>query len=351
MPNDDYNDYANVYGCFARYQLFQFPNGHRCSSQQAFIDTATDRLTLLTETTVLRILFESSKTPKAIGVVAQHNETVFEIRARREVIICAGIYSAELLQRSGIGPRALLESLQIPVIVDSPHVGRHSTNQPVVPVFVQIDPDDADLSDPHSICAGGAMMPPLLPEDDPYRRSYQIITQFTHNTLVLAIVYNQPRSEGKVQVQSKNPYRISAMDNNFFGCSVDLKAFIECLRRYILPLVDRLTERNPKYQLLEPSRDVIADDAQLTQYILNRFLPTHHWSCTNRMSESIQTGVVNEVGRVYGADGLRVVDCSIQPIITDGNTCSMAYTIAAVIGNEMLKQSVIPGVDELPIPE
>jgi choline dehydrogenase len=351
LGSGDYN-VPRGFGAFERWQLFQEPDGARCSSAVAFLHEALleedeERdLTLVTDATVLRILFDpDEENPRAIGVEASIRGHVCCLFAKREVILCAGIYSAEILQRSGVGPQTLLESVGVPVIVDNPHVGRHLQNHVLVSMALQVpealmQQEGGSTLDRGDIYLGGAMLPsPLTALDDPDRRGFQLIGSRggdNGRTFSILAQYNQPHSEGVIQIQSADPLRVSLADNNYFGNPLDLAACRACYRAYLLPLATKLEKQHSEVKLLSPSRQVIDDDDALNKFILGSFFPAHHWTGANRMSTSIEDGVVNFEGLVFGCAGLRVVDCSIAPVSNDGNTSSQAFSLAAVISEWML---------------
>jgi len=120
--NDDFN--AAAQDGVGRYQVTQ-RNGMRCSTAVAFLHPAADRpnLTIETRMHVHRVLMEDTR---AVGVAAEHEGELVELRAEREVLLCAGAYnSPQLLLLSGIGPAEELAMREIESVVDLPEVGRN----------------------------------------------------------------------------------------------------------------------------------------------------------------------------------------------------------------------------------
>ena len=248
------------------------------------------------------------------------------IKAKREVILSAGIFSCELLQRSGIGPAKLLACLGIPPVVVNEHVGRHSVNHLLVAVTLN-NPSGAKKVD--ELYSGGAMLPALLPSDDANRRGYELIAIPVGDTTLISLLYLQSKSEGIIDIQGKDPFAPLIIDHNYFSVATDLQAFIRGIRIYLIPIIRDLTSRG--YTLVTPTIEIMNDDAKLTKYIFNDYIPSHYWAGSCRMGD-----VVDGVGRVYGTTGLRVVDCSICPVINDGNTSAAAYLVGKVIGDAIL---------------
>ena len=120
--NDDFNG-ATQEGA-GYYQLFT-RNGLRSSSATGYLKPVRDRanLDVQTDAHAMSVIFEGTK---AVGVRYRQGGVVKEARASREVILSAGaLQSPQLLQLSGIGPGALLQSHGIPVVKDLPGVGEN----------------------------------------------------------------------------------------------------------------------------------------------------------------------------------------------------------------------------------
>ena len=120
---DDYNGHQQE-GFGAMHMTVD--NGIRCSTARAYLKPALARpnLTLQSNAEVTRILFDKEKA--ADGVEIRQGRHVFQAEALHEIIVCAGaIGSPLLLQRSGIGPGATLQSAGVDVVHDLPGVGRN----------------------------------------------------------------------------------------------------------------------------------------------------------------------------------------------------------------------------------
>ena len=346
IPFDDYNNPSTPIGPFNKWELFQFPSGARASGDAAFLSSkvmnedgegrGNRKLKVFCKATVLKIIWDRAK---AIGVTALIDNEFVQVCARKKVILCAGIYSAQILQRSGVGPEPLLKCLGIPVIYDSPNVGRNLTNHLILPIIFSANPADPGLpeNDPRALYTGGAFLPPLLPEDDMGRRGYQIIGASTAPGMyMMIIIYLQPHSRGQIRIKNTDALDISLVDDNYFGNPLDIQAFMRAVREYIVPISQKLAQIDPSYQLQSPTLDQINDDAKLKDYIDRNFDHTHHWMSSNRMAQSPEEGVVDGCGHVFGVKGLVVADDSIAPVINDGNTNGPAYVIAKTISRILL---------------
>ena len=108
--------------------------GMRSSTSTAYLGEAKRRtnLTVLTRAEALRVVIENGR---AIGVEIAQAGVRKTIRCEREVVMCAGaIKSSQLLLLSGIGPADHLQSFAIPVVADSPNVGKNLQNHASFPL-------------------------------------------------------------------------------------------------------------------------------------------------------------------------------------------------------------------------
>lgn len=356
IPDDDYNNPLTNLGPFERWELFQKPDKLRESAATAFLGpTVLDsqgnglngrHLKVLFKTLSDRIIWDPVK-KVALGVKAIFNGQTIEVFARKKVIICQGNYSSDLLQRSGIGPTDLLSCLGIDIIQANPNVGKNWTNQTFVTIVFTANPADPGLppNDPQALYTGGAFLPPLLPSDNPNLRGYQLIganipaiPNVNPNLFVFLLVYLQPKSLGTIRIQSTDPTRVSLVDNNYFGDPRDLEAYVAGIQTYVTSIATALHQIDPTYNLISPPPGILNDPTALADFVIGDFNHTHHWMGSNRMANSIDQGVVDGFGNVFGVTDLMVVDNSISPHISDGNTAGPIFVLAYTIANYLLEQ-------------
>jgi choline dehydrogenase len=112
--------------------------GKRSSTFRAFLEGEVERrpnLTILTGAQAKRVIFSESLQATGVEYITAAGEIAIA-GATKEVILCAGaVASPQLLMLSGIGPRQQLESLGIPCLADSPHIGKHLKDHVQVPLF------------------------------------------------------------------------------------------------------------------------------------------------------------------------------------------------------------------------
>ncbi len=318
------------------------------------------------------------------------------VRARREVILSAGgVHSPQIMQLSGLGPRAVLAAANISTIVDLPGVGQNFQDHPMVTAafaltnFSSVHPSDADLfmnatfrawseavwaanrTGPNSIGVGNAaawlpfpVISPrwaevaanlsaqnhaaYLPPNADKRvaagyavqmASYAVAlrnnrTAFYNNVLTGgassgAHVLLHPLSRGTVNVDPVDPHNREPL--------VDYRALSNPLDSVLIADMIRFSRRfytqNPALAAYAPREmapgDYVNSDEDLAAYLSETLSPTeYHPAGTCAMLPRALGGVVDQKLRVYGVDGLRVVDASIFPTLPGANTCQTVYAVA-----------------------
>ena len=344
----DYNDPNTPMGPFISWQLYQNPNGERESASTAFLSDIMNekgkgvngrKLVVYWNTTALRILFDDQC---AEGVEFLRAGEYVKAKARKKVIVSAGINSAQLLMLSGIGPASPLKSVGIPVIYDNENVGKKLTNHTLnFAVFSKNHPPiqvKHGETDPNALYAGGAFLPDPAPGADQSRRGVQLVGFDSEESLSIAIIYLHPKSTGSIVIQSKDPLQIPLADEGFLANPDDLEAIKNIYKTYIKPIAEKLMAMDPTYELVSPTLDIINDDHELEHFIKEDFGHNHHHQGSLRMGPLEAGGVVDSRGYVYGVKNLIVADDSIVPYVVDGNTSAPAYFIGYTIANYLLSR-------------
>lgn len=339
---DDYNDPVTPIGTFARWSLFEQPNGNRANSSVNFLQDIVDkngnslhrsrRVKICLNTTVDRIKFDKHRRIEGLEVIT-NGKSKF-LRAKHEIILCAGIHSNEILQRSGIGDANVLRPLGIKVIYDNPLVGANSRNHLISMATFSANVADSpgNPDDPNALYTGGAFLP--NPGDTSNKRGFQWIGIDGGPGILMVAFYNlDPQSTGTDRIQNKDPFRVSAVSEHLLSDGIDLDRIVNVYQQQITALNTVFTS-NPDYDgyaLIEPSLDIINDTDALKKYIMLNIDHSHHWAGTCKMGV-----VVNSRGVVYGVEGLRVADISVAPIQPDGNTAGPAYFVSYNIAKKII---------------
>lgn len=346
----DYNDAATPIGTFTRWSLFQQPNGDRASSSTDFLASLVDvdgkpranvkNVQVLQNTTVTRVLFDDQK--RAYGVQVLRGGVSAIVRASKEVVLCAGIHSNEILQRSGVGPAAALEALGIPVVFGNDNVGAHLRNH-LINFAVFSTPNNGPgvpASDPSALYVGGGFLPSPNAVDQT-RRGFQWIGASASDTNLTVVFYNlDPLSEGTDRLQDSDPLRNTAVSEQLFSNPADLQRIVDVYQVQIAALATQLAAIDPLYVLVDPPATLLqpAQEEDLKEYIKDQIEHSHHFQSSNRAAPLAQGGVVAGDGTVHGVSRLRIADVSIAPVTTDGNTAGPAMLIGYIIAQQIVKK-------------
>jgi choline dehydrogenase-like flavoprotein len=343
--------------------------GRRWSSADAFLHPIRkDRQNLEVVTGALahRILLEGDR---AVGVEYEQDGGRRQARAESEVLVCAGAYnSPQLLMLSGIGPADELRAVGVDARVDSPHVGRHLTDHPMVTLtWETTEPDTlADATHPRYLAEyvlrrGRGKLTSNVAEVAVHTRiatdqaapDFQFLSggayyfdngfrTFPGSAFTIAASFVQPRSEGAVRLRSADPTAPPLIRLNMLADPDEMAAMVAACRfaREIAgaaPLAE-VVDRN-----LDPGPGVESDE-QLEAWIRAECQHTYHPACTCRMGAE-DDGVLDPELRVRGVDGLRVVDASSLPSITSGNTNAPVIMVAERAADLVLGRPLLPAED------
>lgn len=346
------------------------PEGRRAATGRGYLDQARGRpnLTIVTHALSDRILFSGKR---AIGVsyLVGNGDNPVTAHARREVLVCSGaIASPQLLQRSGVGPAALLRDLDIPVVHDLPGVGanlqdhlelylQYACKQPV-----SIYPATKWWNQP-AIGAQWLFLGKGLGASNQFEAGGFIRTReafewpnIQFHFLPVAINYNGSKgvqehgfqahmgsmrspSRGRVHLKSRDPRQHPSILFNYMSHEQDWQEFRDGIRltREIMnqPALDPYRGRE-----LSPGVSV-QSDAELDEFIRNHAETAFHPSCSCKMG-SDDMAVVDGQGRVHGMEGLRVVDASIMPLIITGNLNATTIMMAEKIADRIRGRQPLP---------
>ncbi len=333
--------------------------GLRWSSARGFLKPVLNRSNLRLETGALvdRLLVEDGR---AVGVVLVRGGMAQTVRARGEVILCAGsIGSVQILQRSGIGPGDWLHAAGVTPIVDRPGVGRNLQDHLQQRAIYRVKNVTTLNTLYHSLWGkfrmgldfalfrrGPLTMAPsqlgIFTRSDPGRERANI--QFHIQPLSLdkfgdplhrfpAITASacnlQPTSRGTIRIPSADIEAKPLIAPGYLSTQADRTVAADAIRvTRRLMAQPALTPYTPEEYL--PGPEVGNDDASLARAAGDIGTTIFHPVGTAKMGlASDPTAVVDERLRVFGVAGLRVMDASVMPVITSGNTNTPTIMIAA----------------------
>lgn len=300
--------------------------GIRWSAALGHLDLARHRLNLTIRPNchVRRIIFTGSR---ATGLEVECGGETFTVEGAEIVLSAGAVGSPHLMLLSGVGPEAQLREFGIPVVVNLPGVGRNLKDHPKVyltwniaegyPPQTRAAPGGAALrfTAPNSNLRNdlsislGSFVTPRIGDAQPTPQTPDLAPRFVEMMVALLL----PISQGELKLVSAD-YRIQpSMHYNYLAESFDRERMRAGVRM-ALELATRPELREFAGDLLDPSDSDLATDAALDQWLLREATTYSHISCTCRMGpEGDELAVVNQFGRVYGLEGLRVVDASIMP--------------------------------------
>lgn len=378
-------DFSNgrLDGYFYNPATMQPVSQHRETSQTSFLDYAmrTTEIKVYAHTMARQILFDGNKT--ANGVLVQSGNKIYTLSATKEVILSAGAFqSPQLLMVSGVGPRKTLEKYGIPVVADSPGVGQNLQDQPLVGVAYRVDvPTSSKMVNDPQYAAEAAMsylangtgplagppgllafdrvsesQPDLLsnatlsalkqyPEDWPQleyltqngysglnRNNREADPADGYNYATISAVVVSPFSRGNVTISSADASVQPVINPNWLTAPEDVDIAVAGFKR-VRDLWSFVNVTIGAEYLPGPN---ITTDAQIVGYLRESAFTLYHASATCKMGRSDdKMAVVDARARVYGVNGLRVVDASAFPFLPPGHPQATVYMLAEKIAEDV----------------
>jgi choline dehydrogenase len=329
--------------------------GRRQSAAKAFLHPVEQRpnLHVVTETQALRIVFEGVR---AAGVELRDKAGVKRIvRCGREVILAAGaLQSPKLLQLSGVGPAALLNSLGIEVVCDSPGVGQNLLEHRYLPVAFRVSRGSLNAqfaglkllinvlryllfkSGPMTYAAhellGYVKTRPGLSRPDAQIGVGLYSMALTDKGLgidsepgmTIGGYFMHPESVGETKIQSPDPDAPLYVRASYLATEEDRAASVAMVR-YIRKIVAQPALKDYIVTEISPG-PAVSTDEEIAQAFLDMGGTGFHVAGTCRMGTD-DAAVVDPQLRVKGVQGLRVVDTSIMPRLPSGNTNAPAMVV------------------------
>lgn len=345
-------------------------NGRRHSTARAFLKPASKRsnLRVITHAHATRILFEGSK---ATGVEYHHNGQLKQLQANREIIVASGaVNSPQLLQLSGVGDAQLLSSFGIKVIQDNAAVGANlqdhiginyyyksrvpTLNDTLTPLSGKLKVTMQYLLKRRGVLSlsvnqGGGFVRSNSAQQHPNLQLYFNPISYTqapadkrplmrpdpYAAYILSFQPCRPSSRGHLNICSPDPFTAPDIRPNYLSTNEDINEVIEGCR-----LMRQLAATNALKAItseeIQPGAQIDSDEALLDDF-RNRAGTVFHPVGSCAMGADPKSSVVNNRLQVHGLNGLRVIDASIFPNLTSGNTNAPTIMVAEK-GAEMILQ-------------
>ncbi len=344
------------------------PQGRRSSTARGYLDQARNRknLTIITHALTDRILFTGKR---ATAVAYLLGDKPQQATAKREVLLCAGaIASPPILQRSGIGPAALLREFDIPLVHDLPGVGanlqdhleiyqQYECKQPVS-LAPALKLYNQPLIGAEWLFFGTGIGASNQFEAGGFIRSDDSFTwpNIQYHFLPIAINYNgsnpikvhsfqahmgsmRSPSRGSIQIRAKDPSEHPSILFNYMSTEQDWREFRAGIR-ITRNIMQQLALAPYVGKEISPGIEVQTDD-ELDSFVREHAETAYHpcGSCAMGVGEM---AVVDSEGRVHGVQGLRVIDASIMPEIVTGNLNAPTIMIAEKISDLIRGRKPLP---------
>jgi choline dehydrogenase-like flavoprotein len=352
---DDFNCGDNEGSCYFHVNQRR---GRRWSAASGFLKPVLGRSNLRLETGVLveAVEFEERR---AVGVRFRRDGAIHTARCRGEVILSAGsIGSPHILMLSGVGPGQEVADLGIPVVLDKPGVGANLHDHLQLRLIYRITGAKTLNETYHSrvgralmmleyalLRRGPLTMAPsqlgLFTRSDPSREranlQYHVqplsLDKFgdplhTFPAFTASVCNLQPTSRGALRLRSPAPDDKPIIRPNYLATDEDRRVAVDSIR------VTRRIVAQPALVPFKPSEHLpgpgIGDDeAALAKAAGDIGTTIFHPVGTAKMGrDSDPTSVVDHRLRIIGLAGIRVVDASVMPHITSGNTAAPTMMIA-----------------------
>jgi len=350
-------------------------DGVRESTARAYLAPVRSRrnLTVVTGANVDKVLLEGGT---ATGVAFQRGNRHMEAAAAREVILTAGaIGSPVLLQRSGIGPRDVLENAGVAVAHELPGVGDNLQDH--IEVYCQFQCREPITLNGTLHPLGKALIglrwllfrdglgstnhfesgafirsgperewPDVQLHFLPAAMRYDGKQAFDRHGYQVHLGPNKPKSRGKVSIDSKNVDADPRILFNYLTHPDDVRVWRNCI--HLIRQIMQQPALSPfRGEEIQPGAGV-ATDREIDRWVRENVESAYHPSCTCRMGDAgDEMAVVDAQCRVRGLERLRVVDSSVFPRITNGNLNAPTMMVAERVSDMILGRPLLRAEQDL----
>ena len=348
---------------------FTIKNGQRNSTAVAYLHPAMGRPNLKVETDAhtTKILFEGRK---AVGIEFLQHGQKRTARAGKEIILAAGaVASPQLLEVSGVGQGALLQKLGIPVVHELQGVGENLQDHFMIGCQWRLKPGSTSVNELYHKHLAGEMMKYVFQRKGLLSFAVAHTVAFTKSrpelqhpdiqlhmmaaSMDLEILAKsqglelekqpgmtinpcqlRPESRGSIHAKSPDATVYPAIQPNYMSDPIDQEVIVASLK-----LVRKIAQQPALAPYMDSTADPFGDtDEAMLGYARVAGATLYHAIGTCKMGHGPEC-VVDPQLRVYGVENLRVVDASIMPKITSGNTNAPTIMIAEKASDLILGKS------------
>lgn len=340
--------------------------GFRTTSATAWLDNLPENITVWTNSTVNKLLFDEKTRATGLTAVGVLLADGREAKARNEVILSLGtIDTPKLLLLSGIGPRDELEKLGIPCLLDQPQIGKGMIDHNYIMlnwgVSSQLGTSTSLERDPEQLEAARAQWKKEktgpdatrnltnligflkfdpsrsttveLDRLDPAKRAFiqqsnvpqiEIFLQGTVmpeyladdglESFIIAVMLMNPQSRGSVTLASSDPGTPPVIETNFFSHPYDPETFVNGVAEALAFVKSDDIAKHVVSRKLAPASDSRED---ILAFVKQNLMSVLHPVGTVRMGDKDDsTACTDSDLRIRGVGKLRVIDLSVCPVIT-----------------------------------
>ncbi|KAJ4361106.1 uncharacterized protein N0V89_001675 [Didymosphaeria variabile] len=343
-----------------------FKDGKRQLASEAYGLGALKNVKILTDTLVKRVIVKDQNGKKTAVGIETANGTLYQ--AAKEVVISAGAYrTPQVLQLSGIGPTAVLQKHNIPVVLDAPEVGRNFHDHLAVCQWWKLRESglalgSAELTDPAYFKGLPAdwvvtqqytaeqLKMPIQADGEEVESHHLLGSDVAHTeTLVVyapagaaianvdvpmdgthiasAVLVMSPTSRGSITIAGPDPATSPLIDPNYSATNVDRAVMREGMRS-----VMEVLQNTPEMQEFVESERAPdgfvpltkdSSDAEIDERVTRVGNTFFHAAGSAAMGKVVDTKL-----KVHGVDGLRVVDASVFPLPITAHYQAIVYALA-----------------------
>ncbi|KAJ5155258.1 hypothetical protein N7492_008061 [Penicillium capsulatum] len=366
-------------------------NEVRSSSEQSFLSKIKpSSLTTYTNTLAKKVVFDKNKKATGVEVKGAFGNTV-TLKASKEVMVSAGAFqSPQLLMVSGVGPSHALKEQGIEVVADRPGVGQNLWDHPFFAPSYRVQVPTLTKFANDLVYAAGKALSGIIATTGPLTNpvadylAWEKIPQslrekFTSQSKKALLQYpadwpeaeyisgagyignasnlleTQPKdgyqyasmlgvlvaplSRGNISLKSADTSDLPVINLNWLDDPTDQEVAIAMFKRMRQAFQSKAMAPVVVGKEYYPGEEVTSDD-EILEFIRNNVMTLWHAACTCKMgSLDDRMAVVDSQARVYGVEGLRVVDASAFPFLPPGHPQSTVYMLAEKISNVILQDS------------
>ncbi|KAG9248606.1 hypothetical protein BJ878DRAFT_487543 [Calycina marina] len=333
--------------------------GKRLTSSLAYLKNIPSNLTIMSNTTVDHLVFEGKT---AVGVKTTDGKSL----KAKEIIVSGGaLNTPQILMLSGIGPANELQKHGIPLVHDLPMVGQNLEDHCFTPIGIAMEKNEQSIGDVQSPSPMGWFKLPSVIDSEEHKDLSPRMKKFlqkptvplfeisTHtppsflsyepgpNTAYLGAIclIMNPQSRGTVTLNSSNPADPPIIDPKFLTNAFDRKVIIEGTRATMkmlsVPVFSETT-----VERVFPKND---SNEAIWEHVKKNLRSSWHMACTARMGLDSSTACVDSNFRLFGLQGVRVVDLSVCPFVPNAHTQTFAYVIGEIAAEKMIKEYNLNG--------